>query len=137
MFQAFHLLGHVSVLDNVLAPALFGPGDVDALRPRAVELLARVGLEDRAASLPTELSGGQRQRVAIARALLKRPKLVLCDEPTGNLDQATGARVVDLFAELHRDEALTIIAVTHEARLAEVATRTLHVADGKVEEARA
>ncbi|HEY4117722.1 MAG TPA: ATP-binding cassette domain-containing protein, partial [Byssovorax sp.] len=109
--------------------------DVASVRPRAVELLERVGLADRAASLPTELSGGQRQRVAIARALLKRPKLVLCDEPTGNLDQATGARVVELFAELHRDEALTIVAVTHEARLAEVATRTLHVADGKVEEA--
>jgi len=133
VFQAFHLLGHVTVLENVLAPALFG-GDHGALRGRAQALLERVGLGDRANDRPTELSGGQRQRVAIARALLRKPELLFCDEPTGNLDQKTGAQMVDLFRELHREEKLTVVAVTHEERLASAATRTVHLVDGKVAE---
>jgi putative ABC transport system ATP-binding protein len=90
VFQAFHLLLHLSVLDNVLAPALFDPEGRDRTR-RARDLLDRLGLGDRAGDTPAELSGGQRQRVAIARALLMRPSLLLCDEPTGNLDRTTGA----------------------------------------------
>ena len=78
------------------------------------------------------LSGGQKQRVAIARALLRRPALLLCDEPTGNLDAETGARTIDLFRDLHREGGLTIVAVTHEERLAAVATRTLHLRDGRL-----
>jgi putative ABC transport system ATP-binding protein len=81
---------------------------------------------------PAELSGGQRQRVAIARALLMQPKLVLCDEPTGNLDRETGAQTIELFRELHRDEGLTIVAATHEERLARIATRVVRLSDGKV-----
>jgi putative ABC transport system ATP-binding protein len=131
VFQAFHLLPHLSVLDNVRAPALFARGDED-LTVRALELLDRLGLEGRAGDTPAQLSGGQRQRVAIARALLRRPALLLCDEPTGNLDVETGARTIDLFRDLHAEGGLTIVAVTHEERLARVATRTLNLRDGKL-----
>ena len=132
VFQAFILLSHLTVLDNVLAPALFAHGDLD-LRPRALALLERLGLEGRALSIPAELSGGQRQRAAIARALLQNPKLLLCDEPTGNLDTETGARTIELFRELHREERLTVIAVTHEERLAGVATRVVHLREGRIQ----
>jgi putative ABC transport system ATP-binding protein len=131
VFQAFHLLGHLSVIDNVLAPALFAD-DAGDLAPRALSLLDRLGLADRASDSPAELSGGQRQRVAIARALLRRPAVLLCDEPTGNLDAETGASTIELFRELHREEKLTVIAVTHEERLAGAATRTLHLRDGRI-----
>jgi putative ABC transport system ATP-binding protein len=131
VFQAFHLLPHLTVLDNVLAPALFS-GDLAELTPRALALLDRLGLADRSGDTPTELSGGQRQRVSIARALLRKPDLVLCDEPTGNLDAETGARTIELFRELHREEKLTVIAVTHEARLSEASTRTVNLREGKL-----
>jgi putative ABC transport system ATP-binding protein len=131
VFQAFHLLPHLSVLDNVLAPALFAR-DGGALPARALSLLDRLGLEGRAGDTPARLSGGQRQRVAIARALLRRPSLLLCDEPTGNLDAETGARTIDLFRDLHREGGLTVVAVTHEERLAAIATRTLALRDGKI-----
>lgn len=136
VFQSFHLLGHLSVLDNVLAPALFAPSGED-LRGRARELLERLGIGDRGGDLPGQLSGGQRQRVAIARALLHRPSLLLCDEPTGNLDAETGARTVALFRELHAEGGLTVLAVTHEERLARVATRTIRLRDGRVAEGEA
>ena len=129
VFQAFHLLPHLSVLDNVLAPALFAGPDA-RLPARARELLDRLGLGDRANDTPAHLSGGQRQRVAIARALLRRPRLLLCDEPTGNLDAETGARTIALFRELHGEGGITVVAVTHEDRLAEIATRTLRLRDG-------
>jgi putative ABC transport system ATP-binding protein len=131
VFQAFHLLMHLSVLDNVLAPALFTPGHAD-LQPRAMELLERLGLKGREHDTPAQLSGGQRQRVAIARALLRKPELLLCDEPTGNLDVETGARTIDLFRELFAEGGLTVVAVTHEERLAQVATRTVHIRDGRL-----
>jgi putative ABC transport system ATP-binding protein len=131
VFQAFHLLPHLSVLDNVLAPALFAPRDA-GLPARARALLDRLGLADRAGDTPARLSGGQRQRVAIARALLLRPRLLLCDEPTGNLDAETGARTIELFRDLHREGGLTVVAVTHEDRLAEAATRTLRIRDGVI-----
>jgi putative ABC transport system ATP-binding protein len=131
VFQAFHLLTHLTVLDNVLAPALFASGG-DDLRARALSLLDRLGIADRAADTPAQLSGGQRQRVAIARALLCRPRLLLCDEPTGNLDAETGARTIELFRDLHREGGLTVIAVTHEERLAVAATRVVQIRDGKI-----
>jgi putative ABC transport system ATP-binding protein len=131
VFQAFHLLGHLSVLDNVLAPALFDHASGDH-RPRAMELLDRLGLQGREGDTPSRLSGGQRQRVAIARALLRKPSLLLCDEPTGNLDVETGERTIDLFRELHAEGGLTVVAVTHEERLAAVATRTVLLRDGKI-----
>lgn len=134
VFQHFHILSHLTVLENVMTPALFDPsGDDGKVAARAKELLDRLGIGDRAADTPAELSGGQRQRVAIARALLRRPTLLLCDEPTGNLDAETGARTIELFAELHRKENLTIVAVTHEERLARIATRVVRLRDGQVE----
>ncbi len=132
VFQAFHLLPHLSVLDNVLAPALFDP-DAGDLTKRAMEVLDRLGLAGREKDTPVELSGGQRQRVAIARALLRKPELLLCDEPTGNLDAETGDKTIALFRELFAEGGLTIVAVTHEERLAKVATRTVRLRDGKVE----
>jgi putative ABC transport system ATP-binding protein len=134
VFQAFHLLPHVSVLDNVLAPTLFSKANEPGMAQRAHEVLARLGLGDRAGDMPAQLSGGQRQRVAIARALLRKPELILCDEPTGNLDAETGRQTVELFRGLHRDEGITMIAVTHEERLAEVATRTVRLREGRLEE---
>lgn len=134
VFQAFVLLPHLSALDNVAIPALF---ERDARRAaeverRALELLERVGLDDRAAALPDELSGGQRQRVAIARALFHRPDLLLCDEPTGNLDRETGEQIVDLFATIARELATTLIIVTHEDRLLRLGGKKLEMLDGRL-----
>jgi len=106
--------------------------DERSVETRAREVLERVGLGDRAGSRPAELSGGQRQRVAIARALLHQPTLLLCDEPTGNLDRKTGEQIIDLFADLHADLGTTILIVTHEDRLARLAHRTLDMLDGKL-----
>ncbi|MCK6588878.1 MAG: ABC transporter ATP-binding protein [Polyangiaceae bacterium] len=134
IFQAFHLLGHLRVIDNVLAPALFDrEASLSEQEPRALAVLDRLGLKDRAFDKPAELSGGQRQRVAIARALLHKPELLLCDEPTGNLDAETGAQTIELFRELNANDGITVIAVTHEERLAGAATRTLHIRGGRIE----
>ena len=134
VFQHFHLLTHLSVIENVTTPALFNPdADDDVDVKRAHDLLERLGLADRTSDTPAELSGGQRQRVAIARALLRKPKLLLCDEPTGNLDTDTGAQTIALFQELHRHDGLTIVAVTHEERLARVASRVVRLRDGSIE----
>lgn len=132
VFQAFHLLEHLSVLDNVAAPALFGGPSLDEAAARALAALDRVGLRDRASARPSELSGGQRQRVAIARALLRQPALLLCDEPTGNLDRKTGESIVDLFQDLHAELNTSLVIVTHEHRLDRIANRTLHLEDGKL-----
>jgi putative ABC transport system ATP-binding protein len=136
VFQAFHLLGHLSARDNVLAPSLFVRGGVDAarqgeLRKRADTLLEEVGLWGRGDDMPERMSGGERQRLAIARALLMSPELLLCDEPTGNLDLATGKQVVEIFQRLHAD-GLTVVAVTHEEQLASAAERVVHLREGRV-----
>jgi putative ABC transport system ATP-binding protein len=131
VFQAFHLLPELSVLENVSAPGLFQRTAVDPTE-RGREALERVGLADRALARPNELSGGQRQRVAIARALFRQPELLLCDEPTGNLDRTTGEQIIDLFAELHRELGTTMLVVTHEDRMKRLATRTLGMLDGRL-----
>jgi putative ABC transport system ATP-binding protein len=125
VFQTFNLVPSLSAWENVAFPAQFVAGVSAARRKaRALELLKLVGLKDRADHKPGELSGGQRQRVAIARALMNKPKLLLADEPTGNLDSATGAHIVDLFAQLNQ-AGQTIILVTHNPEIA-ARTRTIY-----------
>jgi putative ABC transport system ATP-binding protein len=138
VFQAFHLLDHLTVRENVRLPAFFHPArerDLlgDAGRRAADEALARVEMSALADVHPTALSGGQRQRVAIARALFAGPQLLLCDEPTGNLDAQTGEGVIRLFSELNA-AGMTVVIVTHEDRVAQAATRVVRLVDGKMAE---
>jgi putative ABC transport system ATP-binding protein len=133
VFQAFHLLPGLSVWENVAAPFLFAPGgDAKGARVAAERALDRVGLLARAGDPPNELSGGQRQRVALARAIVRRPEALLCDEPTGNLDSATGREVIGLLSSLHRDEKMSIVVATHEPDLAGAAGRRLELVDGRL-----
>ena len=130
VFQDSHLLPQYSVLDNVLVPALaFGNGD-PAAGDRARDLLRRVGLEKRLEHRPAELSGGERQRAAVARALINRPAMVLCDEPTGNLDRAAAESVASLLFELHREAGSMLIAVTHSLDLARRFERRFDLVEG-------
>lgn len=119
VFQDHHLLPQYNVLENVLVPTFAFPGTGTDVESRAAVLLEKVGLSDRLAHSPAELSGGERQRVAIARALINQPRILLCDEPTGNLDQKTAEAVADLFFKLHEDEHNILIVVTHNLALAE------------------
>jgi lipoprotein-releasing system ATP-binding protein len=130
VFQDHHLLPQYSVLENVLMPALVAGRDHTQAAGRARSLLERVGLERRLGHRPAELSGGERQRAAVARALLNRPGLLLCDEPTGNLDAASAASVASLLFELHREEAGLLILVTHSAELAARAGRRMRLSEG-------
>jgi putative ABC transport system ATP-binding protein len=131
VFQSFHLVAGLSALENVALPAFFS-GQRDAGVPaRAQAALERVGLGEKAHRAPHQLSGGERQRIAIARALFNAPKVLLCDEPTGNLDAATAAEVIALFGKLHR-EGLTLLVVTHEDRVSSVAGRVLALREGKL-----
>jgi len=132
IFQSFHLLPRLTALDNVLLPLRFAR-DEDADAPqRARALLERLGLGHRVEHRSLELSGGQRQRVAIARALINRPRILLADEPTGNLDSRTTAEILDLLGELH-GEGQTIVLVTHEDEVAQCAQRVVRMRDGRVE----
>jgi putative ABC transport system ATP-binding protein len=132
VFQSFHLIPNLSAVENVLLPSHFGAASGEA-RKRAEAMLDRVGLLSKKDRAPVRLSGGERQRVAIARALFTGPKLLLCDEPTGNLDATTGAGVIQLFHELHR-EGLTVLAVTHEERMSSAARRVLRLKEGRLVE---
>ncbi len=129
VFQSYNLLGHLSALDNVLLPARFAAGAPDSARARA--LLDSVGLGDKAHRKPQTLSGGERQRVAIARALYHRPKLVLCDEPTGNLDRDTGKDLLALFARL-TDEGVALLIASHDQAIAAAAHRTIQLRGGRL-----
>lgn len=135
IFQDHHLLPQLSALENVLVPALVGGGVSPADEAWARSLLERVGLAERLGHVPAELSGGERQRVAIARALLRRPLLLLCDEPTGNLDAESALRVRDLFLELHREQNNVLITVTHSAELAAAFEQRLNLRGGRPNEA--
>jgi ABC-type lipoprotein export system ATPase subunit len=132
VFQAFNLLPRLSVTENVLLPVTYARTDVRAARARVGEVLERVGLAHRARHRPGQLSGGERQRVAIARALINRPRLILADEPTGNLDSQNVGRVLALFQELHR-EGQTIVLVTHDQAVAATARRQIRMANGRVQ----
>ncbi|MEW6500100.1 MAG: ABC transporter ATP-binding protein [Thermodesulfobacteriota bacterium] len=134
VFQSFNLLPRTSALENVAMPLAYGadhPGEHEA-RKRAAEMLRRFGLGDRLDHEPSQLSGGQQQRVAIARALINRPPLLFADEPTGNLDSRTSEEVLRMFEQLHREEGITIIMVTHDAKVARHTQRVIHIEDGQI-----
>jgi ABC-type lipoprotein export system ATPase subunit len=131
VFQHFNLLEHLDALHNVALPAFFGRHDERQALARAAEVLTRVGLQDKLGSLPGQLSGGQKQRVAIARALFTRPRLILCDEPTGNLDTTTGAQIIALFERLNQEDGLTVLVVTHEDFLFKNASLVVRLEDGR------
>ena len=134
VFQFFNLLPSLTAIENVLLPALIARRDSKAMVQRARMLLSRAGLADRAEHVPSELSGGEQQRVSIARALLLEPRLVLADEPTGNLDSHSGAEILALLRELNRDEGLTIVMVTHDPSAAAIADRVVFLRDGQIVE---
>lgn len=131
VFQGFNLLPRMSLLDNVALPLIYCGVEREKRQRRARDQLAKVGLEDKADSTPNKISGGQQQRVAIARALVNHPRLILADEPTGNLDSRTGEEIMALFDELNR-EGITIVLVTHEVDIAHHAKRQVHFLDGRI-----
>ena len=131
VFQGYNLLQRMSLLDNVALPLIYCGLQHGERQQRAQEMLAKVGLADKAASLPNQISGGQQQRVAIARALVNHPHLILADEPTGNLDSHTSEEIMALFEELNR-EGITIVLVTHEDNIARHAKRQVRFFDGRI-----
>ena len=139
VFQFYHLFPDLTALENVLVPGMVAHGVTSwfgaraALRARAEELLERVHLTDRSGHYPSQLSGGEQQRVAIARALLLRPELLLCDEPTGNLDRKTGEEVLDLLFQLRQETGQTFVVVTHDDRVAGRADRVVRMIDGRIQ----
>jgi ABC-type lipoprotein export system ATPase subunit len=132
VFQSFQLLPRLTALENVELPLYYGDLEFAAQRSRAQAVLAALGLGERAGHLPSQLSGGQQQRVAIARALVGRPRLLLADEPTGNLDSATSIEILEVFRRLHREEGLTVVLVTHEPDVAAWADRIVSMRDGRI-----
>jgi putative ABC transport system ATP-binding protein len=135
VFQTFHLLPTLTALENVLVPLeLMGRGPAQGLHEGAADLLERVGLGDRLDHYPAQLSGGEQQRVALARAFANRPRILFADEPTGNLDQETGGRVIELTEALNREARTTLVLVTHDLALAGRAHRIVRLAGGRVVE---
>jgi lipoprotein-releasing system ATP-binding protein len=141
IFQSYHLLPELTTFENVLAPAMIGAGLFGYWRrrrehhERAAEMLELVGLSHRLKHMPRELSGGEMQRAAIARALVSRPRVLLADEPTGNLDKKTGGDVLALLSRLNREQNLTIVMVTHDGAIAAAADRSVTLVDGRVQAA--
>lgn len=133
VFQSFHLLPHRPVLDNVMLATLYSGVPRAQREARAKAALDRVGLSHRLEFLPSTLSGGERQRVAVARAVVSSPRMLLADEPTGNLDETTSGEVMDLFEELNSD-GLTLVVITHDAAMSTRARRTIRISDGHLEE---
>jgi putative ABC transport system ATP-binding protein len=131
VFQGFNLLSRVNLIDNVALPLVYAGVEKNERQARAIVLLKKVGLELHMQSMPNQISGGQQQRVAIARALINNPRLILADEPTGNLDSTTGEEVMALFSELNQD-GISIILVTHETEIAAHASRQVRFLDGRI-----
>ncbi len=133
VFQQFHLIDSLSALQNVAAP-LVGRAPRREHRDRALAALAKVGMQERASAMPWQLSGGQQQRVAIARALVGNPWLLLADEPTGNLDSANSAKILDLLLDLHESEGVTLLVATHDREVAARLGRKIEMRDGRAYE---
>jgi len=131
VFQFYHLVPELTALENVMLPAWIGRSKAD-VEGRARELLDHVGLARRADHLPAELSGGEQQRVAIARALMNKPRAVFCDEPTGNLDSATGEGILKLLLHLNKEQGTTLVVVTHEPAITRVAGKLFSLKDGQL-----
>lgn len=132
VFQNFNLLPRANALKNVMVPLMYGEERVKNGKERAMEMLAMVGMEERANHRPNELSGGQKQRVAIARAMMNDPAIILADEPTGALDSKTGHMVMDLFHRLHEEQGKTIVLITHSQELASETQRIVTLLDGNI-----
>jgi putative ABC transport system ATP-binding protein len=138
IFQSFYLLEHMTCVENVALPAVFARG-ADVLEPqaalaRAREVMTQVELSEKFDALPNTLSGGQKQRVAIARALFNKPKLMICDEPTGNLDTSTAHSILELFRKLNDEHGITLVIVTHDDMISRACKRVVHIADGALVE---
>ena len=131
VFQSFHLISSLNVIDNVMLPLLYRPSTAAERKQKAEEVLEKVGLSHRMRHFPTQLSGGQCQRVAIARAIVGNPEIILADEPTGNLDTKMSIEVMDLFTRLNKEMGKTIILITHEPDIAEYASRLIKFKDGQ------
>ncbi|MDR0386711.1 MAG: ABC transporter ATP-binding protein [Treponema sp.] len=133
IFQAYNLIPVLSVLENIAFPLTLLGTDKREIRERAAEALAQVGLEGMEKRRPKEMSGGQQQRVAIARALVKKPALILADEPTANLDSSIGREILELMARLNKSEGTTFIFSTHDQMVMDFARRLIHIRDGRIE----
>lgn len=133
IFQQFNLIQYMTALENVTAPMAFAGVSPDAARERGMELLALVGLEDRWFHRPIEMSGGQQQRVAIARSMANMPSILLCDEPTGNLDLRTGREILTTLQKLNKERGVTILCVSHDTRMLDLCDRLVWIRDGSVE----
>jgi len=131
VFQAFNLIGNLSVLDNIELPALVAGGSAHQARERQTELLARLGISEKARNIPAQLSGGEKQRVALARALINQPSILLADEPTGNLDSKSALDVMRLLAQTH-EQGQTVLVVTHDPNVASIAQRVVFMKDGQI-----
>jgi putative ABC transport system ATP-binding protein len=137
IFQAFNLLDALNVEENILFPSQLRQGGIPRARHRANNLIEQLGLEHRRRALPKKLSGGEKQRVAIARALINEPKLILADEPTGNLDSQTGQEVIMILHDIARDDGCSVVLVTHDPRVEDIADRILWLEDGALQDRRA
>jgi putative ABC transport system ATP-binding protein len=134
VFQSFNLLARTTALENVMMPLTYAHQTIPEreMKQRAAALLEKVGLADRAHHQPSQLSGGQQQRVAIARSLINQPRILLADEPTGNLDSQTSKEILEMFQQLNRTDGITIILVTHDSMVAGHAQRVIHIRDGLI-----
>lgn len=133
IFQQYNLIRYMTALENVTVPMAFAGVPPEEARRRGMELLELVGLKDRWFHRPIEMSGGQQQRVAIARALCNRPKILLCDEPTGNLDLKTGQEILNILSRINKERGVTIVCATHDHRLLDICDRIMWIRDGRVE----